>query len=44
MWEREGQALGCELLDVWAADVVGLFYFNDLDDLMTLSANILRNF
>lgn len=32
-WERELEVLLEELLDVWAADVVGLLDFNDLQDL-----------
>ena len=31
--ERKFQVLGEELLDVWAADVIGLLNLNDLEDL-----------
>jgi hypothetical protein len=31
--QREFEALGGELLDVWTADILGLFNLNDLDDL-----------
>lgn len=30
--KREFQVLGEELLDVWAADVIGLLNFDDLED------------
>ena len=33
VWQRELEVLGEELLDVWAADVVGLGDLNDLEDL-----------
>ena len=33
MCERETQFALEELLDVWAADIVGLFELNDTDDL-----------
>jgi hypothetical protein len=36
MREGEFQALGQELLDVWAADVGGLLDLNDLEDLESI--------
>lgn len=33
MRKRELEVLGEELLDVWAADVIGLFNLDDLEDL-----------
>jgi hypothetical protein len=34
--KREFEALGEELLDVWALNVVGLLEFDDLEDLFVL--------
>jgi hypothetical protein len=34
--KREFEVLGEELLDVWALDVVGLFEFNNLEDLFAV--------
>ncbi|NWN33528.1 hypothetical protein GY663_30590, partial [Klebsiella michiganensis] len=34
--QRELEVLGEELLDVWSADVVGLLYLDDLEDLQTV--------
>ena len=36
MGQRELEALDKELLDVWAADVVGLLDLNNLEDLRLL--------
>lgn len=36
MWKRERQALGEELLEVWASDVVGLLDLDNLEDLQKL--------
>ena len=35
MWQRELEILGHELLHVRAADVVGLFDLNDLENLQS---------
>ena len=42
MGQRELEALDKELLDVWAADVVGLLELNNLEDLHFVNIQYFR--